>query len=297
MKHIYGVLCHEDSKVLEMFMKMSKENEIIMHIDKKSDLDKFNKYNLGNVTFVKNRMYSKWGNIGFIKATLNILKEANLRDFDYISIVSGQCLLIKSKEEIEDILKKNNGKEFIGIDKNPKMSELDDRVKYEYPELFYKSKEKNYLLKIKKRIQVKLKLFKKNINYDKLPKLYRGCNWFTLSKECVKYICEYVEQNPEFLEAFEKSFCSDEIFFQTIIMNSKFKENIYKLNEECHETKMALRYIDWESGPEYPRILKNEDLEKLKNSECIIARKFDKNLDIELFEKILFLQNKKDLER
>ncbi|MFA0581952.1 beta-1,6-N-acetylglucosaminyltransferase [Vibrio breoganii] len=118
---------------------------------------------------------------------------------------------------------------------------------------------------------MRLGLFK-NKNYDLLPKLYKGTNWFTLSYDCIVYISRYLEDNPWYLNAFNESFCGDEVFFHTIVMNSVFAETIYKMTEPNLPLR-ALRYIDWESGPEYPKILNCADLESIHKKDVLFARK------------------------
>ena len=78
------------------------------------------------------------------------------------------------------------------------------------------------------------------------------------------------------------------MFFHTIIMNSKYKDKIYNYNSSYDDIHMALRYIDWVSGPEYSKILDEEDFKKIKdnkNTGCIFARKFDENINIDKYKK------------
>ncbi|MDR2097810.1 MAG: hypothetical protein LBP37_04745 [Spirochaetaceae bacterium] len=70
--------------------------------------------------------------------------------------------------------------------------------------------------------------------------------------------------------------CSDEIFFQTILNKI---EGITIVND-------SLRYVDWETGPEYPRILRTHDYEKVIESGKLFARKFDEKSDREIIELI-----------
>lgn len=58
--------------------------------------------------------------------------------------------------------------------------------------------------------------------------------------------------------------CADELFLQTIIMNSPFRNNL--VND-------SLRYIDWERGKPYTFI--DEDYNILMASNKLFARKFD----------------------
>ena len=48
-------------------------------------------------------------------------------------------------------------------------------------------------------------------------------------------------------------------------MNSRLKETIINYD---------LRYIDWESGPEFPKVLNENDFDSLKTSLGLFARKF-----------------------
>lgn len=73
-------------------------------------------------------------------------------------------------------------------------------------------------------------------------------------------------------------------------MNSKYKNNIYNYENKDSDSEMAVRYIDWTTGPTYPRILNEDDFYKIKNSACLFARKFDDNLDFDKYRKI-FIDN------
>jgi hypothetical protein len=75
------------------------------------------------------------------------------------------------------------------------------------------------------------------------------------------------------------TFCSEEIYFQTILLNSKYINNIINDN---------LRYIDWDSGRGgYPAFLDKTDYEKIKHSNKIFARKFHETKSEELKKIIL----------
>ena len=129
----------------------------------------------------------------------------------------------------------------------------------------------NFLLKIQKMF-----LIKRNKNYN----FYKGSNWFSITNEFAKYV---IDNEKEIEERYKYTFCADEIFLQSLIMNSKFKDNIYKfLNEK--NTEAAMRYIDWERGAPYT--FKEEDYNLLINSEMLFARKFSEKVDREIIEMI-----------
>ncbi len=47
-----------------------------------------------------------------------------------------------------------------------------------------------------------------------------------------------------------------------------------------------MRYVDWDSGPEYPRTLRINDYEKVMETKNLFARKFDETVDMEIIDKI-----------
>lgn len=284
MKLAYCIQCHKNNNILrETVRLLCKKNDIYMHVDKKANIDEFNEY-LNKVTFIKDRIDVKWGQFSQVEATLTMLKEVNKYSYDYIILLSGDCLILKSEEEIKKILSKNKGKEFIGIEKNFSQKELTKRIRYEYNNMYYK-KNKKFIEKILIKVQDFFCILKKNKYYEDLPKLYKGAQWFGITSELSNYFIKYIESNPTYKLAFKKSLCSDEMFFQTIVMNSKYSSRVFNIDSEIDDNAMALRYIDWKSGPEYPKILCEEDFDKIKQSNCIIGRKFNENLNINNYRK------------
>ena len=284
MKIIYCILAHKNTAILRTFIEiMSRENEIYLHIDKKSKMKNFKEYE-NKVNILKKRVNVKWGSFSQIKATLLMLEEIKNEEYDYVSLVSGDCLPIMSSKRINKRLEKDYGKEFIGYQKNFSKDELICRVKYNYLPSHYNKYKNSYNNKVIL-IHSKLRKYFYNKNYELLPTLYKGNQWFTLSKDCINFVLQYLKENKYYKKAFKNSLCSDEIFFQTIIMNSKFKNNIYKYDISPNGNYMSLRYIDWQSGPEYPKLLDESDFSKIKDFDCILARKFNENLDLNKYRK------------
>ena len=63
----------------------------------------------------------------------------------------------------------------------------------------------------------------------------------------------------------------DEIFFQTLVLNSPHRDSVVDAN---------LRYIDWPG----PRVLRADDLDALLGSGMLFARKFDETVDAEILD-------------
>jgi Core-2/I-Branching enzyme len=98
---------------------------------------------------------------------------------------------------------------------------------------------------------------------------YGGGAYWCLSRQCIEYVAGFVARRPDVVSFFRHVDIPDEIFFQTILLNSELRETIVNDN---------LRYIDWTRGRR-PAILDVRDFEALRASPKLFARKFDSNQD------------------
>ncbi|MEL7655690.1 MAG: beta-1,6-N-acetylglucosaminyltransferase, partial [Bacillota bacterium] len=97
-----------------------------------------------------------------------------------------------------------------------------------------------------------------------------------LSRESCEYILEFVKTRPWFVQFFRNTTLSDEMFFQTILGNSSFKEKIHR----------NLMYTDWSNQKAHPANINQQHLEHFKmnrrlviedhygRGEVLFARKF-----------------------
>ena len=95
----------------------------------------------------------------------------------------------------------------------------------------------------------------------------KGSNWVCVTHDFVAYL---LQQKKFIFKRFKYVPACDEIFLQTVIWNSPFKNKIYKVDDDC---KGYLHHINWSRG-EFPYVWKTDDLEELKNSDKLFARKF-----------------------
>ena len=119
---------------------------------------------------------------------------------------------------------------------------------------------------------------KKRKFFESIP-LYGGSFHWCLTGECVKWIDDFVKQNTNFVKRFHYTYCADEIFYQTLILNSPFKDKI--INDD-------LRYRDWgdDVNALHPRNLEKKDFEKIRESDKLFARKFDMTVDPDILDMI-----------
>jgi hypothetical protein len=104
-----------------------------------------------------------------------------------------------------------------------------------------------------------------------------GWAYWCLSREHVEYVHRFAQAHPSFVKFFRFAKSADEIFFQTVLLNSPFKDRI--VNDD-------LRYVDWSSNDCSPQILRGADLPKLAASPKLFARKFDAAVDAAVLDLI-----------
>ncbi len=257
-----AVYIHVDARAEEVFFKLK---EILAH-DKKAK-------------FVEKRYKVFWGSFNQVRATLELIKAAEKQDYDYYSLLSGQDLPIKPIDSFKKFLEENKGKEFIHWYKLPHFENHGKTGGMDRMELYWLDVDPSFKYlnaKTTDIIQKAQRVFgKRKLNFE----LYSGSQWFTLSGKAIKYCLEHIQKDPAFFNRFKYTRCADEIFFHTLMLNSPLKEQV--MNEN-------LRYIDWHSGPEFPKVLRLEDLDKLKEaSNKFFGRKFDEQIDAEVIEKLV----------
>src|SRR5690606_10339423 len=98
-------------------LSKSPNSIILIHVDKKSDINQFKKeLNNKSIIYISDRVDVRWGSFTQIEATLNLLNEAKKYDFKYFSLLSGDDICVKPISQIEEFLSKSN-QEYIGHDK------------------------------------------------------------------------------------------------------------------------------------------------------------------------------------
>jgi Core-2/I-Branching enzyme len=295
MKIAYIVLAYKNPDQLGRLIRklINKNSTFYLHIDKKSNISDFKSElsNLNNSTKINllPRINSYWGGPGLVNAILHGLdKTLNDGDINRIVLISGQDYPIKSMKYIFDFFENNKEKNFLPYFKLPSdiwggggMSRIHNyhfRIfgkTYTYPPLsppihFY-SKIFYKILKIR---------FQKPREFPVDLQPYGGFSGWKITAEAAKEIMSFVDKRPDYLKYHKYTKCSDEIFFQSILLNSK---NDALLNSFINDD---LTYIKWKQNMPNPEILKTSDFEAIKKTEALFARKFDPLIDSEILDMI-----------
>lgn len=281
-KHAYLVMAHDNFPILRRLLELLDDdrNDIYIHIDKKVKFFGEEKkklatcVNRSRVVFTK-RMNIIWGTDTMIKCEILLLKTAmSYGTYEYYHLLSGVDLPLKSQNYIHDFFSKNKEKEFIQFDHRA-CETKNFMFRINQYHLFQKilgRRKGDWLERITYKIDKISKEIQKRCKIDRTKsgmEYYKGTNWFSITHKLAEYIV-----NAD-IQPFLYSYCADEVFLHTLVMNSPFKEQV---RDYC------ARYIDWNRGGPY--IFKDEDFDLLMKSNELFARKFDWETDKKIVEKI-----------
>ena len=281
-KHAYLIMAHNQPKLLEILIQCLDyhENDIYVHLDQKwTDFDGTDLYKYvkkSKLYILKDRYDVRWGSYSQILCEVRLLEEAVKKHYSYYHLMSGMDLPLKPQKEIHEIFDKSNNIEYIHFDAPEIDSEVYKRVsKYN----FFASKSKKIWEKIAYHLIMALQ-FKVDLGKKYGLTFQKGANWFSITDELVQYVID----NKNLIEkVFKHTRCADEVFLQTLVVNSKFKNHISP-NNFCDNYESILYCIDWKRG--YPYVYRDDDYDELIGSNMCFARKFDINVDAKIVEKI-----------
>ncbi len=270
MKHAIIILLHQDLNVLkDLFEFFDEDFKFFIHIDKhfKCDLDSI-RIAHPNV-YIFSKYYVNWGGRNILIAELFLIQQALKADnFDYIHLMSGTDMPIRSLSEFKAFFKRYEGLSFMEYHRYPvpkwengTMRRIDfywinDYINFRNPK-YHNIFETIFNFQIKHNIR------------RRMPKhyeiLYGGSNWMSLYKDCAHELIPDSSSKLGFLKRLRFTFAADEVYIHTVLLNSKTQKNIVNNNK---------RYIDWNGIGGSPSILREEMFREIVFSQCLLGRKF-----------------------
>lgn len=283
MKFAYLIAAHNEEDLLCALLRVldDEKNDLYIHVDKKSviDIERVRKTcEISRVCFV-NRYDVVWGDSSQISMELELLKEATKEFHDYYHYISGVDFPLKTNSYIQKFFCDNAGKEFVQFDYHTYADEINFRIGYYHFFQKYIGR-KNGILK---KLDTLFCQMQGIVGFSRIKgdsEIYKkGANWFSITHSLAVYV---VSRSDYILKKYKYTNCSDEIFLQTLVFNSEFKNNIFYSNEQKRYINM--RYVDWDRGNPY--VFMSGDYEELKSVNYIFARKFSMQRDSEIIERL-----------
>lgn len=273
MKIAHLILAHKSPDLVERLVKklQHKDADIYILLDAKADVNNFiHIQHIPNTHFIEKRTKTYWGNYSIIKSTLNGFEYilSSNKNYTHINLLSGQDYPLKPVEEIHRLFLANCDKTFMRL-----LSIEDDEWDQGRERLIkYSFGDYRFFFKYRLQTLANIILPKRKVPLKLRP--YGGSQWLTITPECAIYTMNYLKKHPEIKRYFRQTWAVDEIFFQTILMNSPLRNKL--LNDN-------LRFIEQE-GNGRPTVFTIDDAERLTQSGKLFARKFDNDVDTRILD-------------
>lgn len=288
------VLAHRDVQHLRELICALDGNRIIIHIDRKSEINHSTLIDLcqnSNVILIdKNHSINvKWGGFSQVRAMLILIQTALplMSPREKMMFVSGSDFPIRSSKDITNFFSDVIETEYL------RYYSLDNRKKdtsrwqsYHRWDFRIFKKRGSFLNRLNSLCIRIVTWFETLLRGPKsIPefRLMAGSQWFAISKECAEEMLQLRSKN--FDRFFKTMFAPDEVYFATLFAMSKFaKSNVDSGALICNSVSSRvfqarnLTYVD-ESLNKW---LDMDDLDRIKNSNFLFARKFDSNISLEL---------------
>lgn len=283
VKMAYLLLVHNNPIQVNMFINQILnygKADVYIHVDKKNkpmtrELIKDDR------VFVISEYEVKWASFEMMAATILLMRLAinSGENYTHIYYGSGNDLLVKNG--MYEFLSKHPKELFMKI--MMKMKDTDPaaaRYRIKWPKCLMRRGNYSPCRYVRWIYHVFFRLgivIKKNNNKIDIEQIYRGSQWFVVPFEVIKYLIEYIDANPNYLQYWKHALAPDEFLFQTIIMNSKYKEKV----------KPSIMYIHFSEGlieHNHPLTITNDCISQVEKTGCFCARKFDMLVDKEAID-------------
>lgn len=281
LKVAFLMLCHKNPKQINLLLKALKhpQVDVFIHVDSKNENIREDIEKSDGVYLLpkKDCVDVQWAQFSEVKATLNLLNAAISKGgYSHYFLISGQDFPLKSIGEIVRFLNERKDENFIDC---ALIKRFEKRNDIYFPRMVIGRRIWQKILKgilvystggWDQTFSIIKRLKPANVQY------YFGSQWWCLNDAMVKWIYNFLENYPEYIKLFKHSLCPDECFFQTLVMNSPYANNV----------KPYLHYVKWEKGMSSPKTLTESDYQEIVGSSKLMARKFDINVDKEIIIKL-----------
>ena len=236
---------------------------IVVHVDAKAALD------VARIDprarQVRQRVAVHWGHWSQVRATLNSLADivSAVPDFDKVVFISAQDFPLLSNDALIAALDAARGSELLECAAiGPGGWACQERYQY-----YYWPRGGRLAGLASKVLLRTMRAFGWQRAMPAGMRPFGGSCWWALSRPCIEMIFQCVRSQPSLEAWFSTVACPDEMFFQTLVMDSPFASRV-----ACNN----FRYIRWpDSAARNPKILDASDFDEIARSGAHFCRKLD----------------------
>lgn len=275
-KQGYLITAYKDfAAVYELASFLSREDEVFIHVDKKSreigreEIDRLNAipgcHAVSTYSIV-------WGGYTHIQAFLQLMEMAvSQEDISYIHFLTGEDFPVLSPRRLHEKFAEE-GHIYLSFIEEKDFNEA-VKKRYYYYNLFQNKNVKNPVLWQMQNVTVKLQKLMgiRRKSLGEFRKVYKGLVYISMPRAAAEDILGYVKSHPEYEKAMYRCQIPEEFFFHTLLLNEDFYDGKWKKRIIDRE----LRYMNWERGDGgSPVYLEEEDYKEIAAGNFCFARKF-----------------------
>lgn len=267
MKEVFLIHAHKDVDQLNALVEQLHDDDflIYVHLDSKWDIDPARVHPAARL--VAPRLEVRWAHYTQVAATLNSLRQIvrEVPEFDKVIFLSAQDFPLLPNARLKQELAALADRELLDV---VPLREGEGgwpaNFRYQY---FYSEAGGRFA---RCACSAANKLLRLAGATRKLPggmEPWGGSSWWALSRGCIAELLARLEREPRLARFFRTVQCPDEIFFQTLIMNSPRRERVLGRN---------FRHIQWpEQGAPNPKVLDEHDFDRIAAARAHFCRKLD----------------------
>lgn len=285
MKHAFLIMAHKNYAQLDKLINLidNPRTDIYLHIDERSPYYKPPVCVYSQLIMIP-RMRTNWGGYSLVECELQLLERAlSSGSYTFFHLISRQDLILKPVSEILNFFDSHISYNFVHFDKPEQSIIRKERVKYYY--FFQEIKPRGRSLwSILQRILV---FIQKGLLIDRTKKFpgefKSGSQWWSIKPDLARYI---VSQREKIRNLFKYSMC-DEMFVQTLVYNSGFFSTLYIQEQKDKHANQRLLKLSQNKMCGSIHIWTMKDIDEIRNSDLLFARKFDENVDSEIIDEVV----------
>lgn len=207
------------------------------------------------------RQPCRWGGFSLVEATLQLIKAALTDNCDWLILLSGQDYPLQANVAIAEKLMESGKAGFIDL-RTP--ASFDVRYRHEtfHFEHFNGKPTGKLLQKLQRGLN---QLGLRRTLPAPLAEIRAGSQWWMLSAPACQWLLDFCAREPQVVDFFRRTLVPDEMFFQTLLWHSPFRDQL------CSD---ALRRIEWQEGAWSPRTFSEVDVPHLQTAPELFGRKF-----------------------
>ena len=306
MKIAYLILAHKDPDHLaRLAERLSKTGDSFIYIDKKSNIKEFEGKlcAVEGVYLERDRISVAWGGWSMVKAYMQLLQKVleSPKKYSRIVLMTGQDYPLMSDSQILQAFEENPTVEYVMAYKVMTSRLLSDRNKIQKKWFFDFPLKNIFLTKVYRRIMYYCvtRPFRYNIKSVKLNgkevDFYFGQKLSAFTRECAELILKTYLEDKKFNKIMRRVYAPDELYWQTIVFNSSFRENTIQHGEEHEVTDhFGFAPLHYHNYDEQVIVYKEDDFEELKHSGYMFFKKAQTGISDKLLDKIDEWRNEKE---